>query len=462
MSMTRTNAYPRCAETVSAADRSCDAATHLGGVLGLAPRPRTLEDTGLSLNLASDLVCKHLYEGGVLDLHSLSHRLALPGLILEEVLSFLRAEGRVEVRGRSGDSVLLRYALTDKGRSSAADALLRDGYVGPAPVSLEAYTRIVAAQSVRRSVVTRAQVQDAFADTVIDPSLLDQLGPAVHSGRAIFIYGDPGTGKSFITRRLARLLGGPVLLPRALLVQDSIIQYLDPGVHHPVSDTQASSSLDFAQGYDPRYLLCERPVVLTGGELTLDLLELQYESKSRRYLTPLQLRANTGLLIIDDLGRQRVTPVDLFNRWIVPLEEGRDFLTLRGGHHFAVPFDAVLVFSTNLNPLDLADEAFLRRIGYKIRFDPVSREQYAAIWAQNCEQRGLDPSKAVLDYVVDELHRSRGVPLLPCHPRDLIDLALDYLRYTGQDRMNTRAMDWAWKNYFINLAWTQEGSRNER
>jgi hypothetical protein len=433
------------------ADRTATTVVPSGQVRELAPRPRTLQETGVGETLLADLLSKHLQEAGVLDLREVSERLALAGSIVEELLYFLRAEKRVEVRGRSGESPLLRFALTEQGREGALDALMRDGYVGPAPVPLAEYERVVAAQSIRHQIVTREAVHELFSDTVIRPDLLDQLGPAVHSGRALFIYGDPGTGKSFIARRVSRLLGGPVLIPRALLVADSVIQLFQPGLHWPVAERAAETGISLDQGHDPRYVLCERPVVTAGGELTLDRLDLQFDGVTRRYLAPLQLRANNGLLLIDDLGRQRLEPAELFNRWIVPLEEHRDYLTLKAGLHFAAPFDLVLVLSTNLNPLELADEAFLRRIGYKIRFETLEPPEYEAIWAQVCAEQGIESNPELVAFAVEELHGKAGTPLLPCHPRDLLGLARDYLRYMGQPALSREALAWAWNNYFIRL-----------
>ncbi|WP_295438866.1 AAA family ATPase [uncultured Thiodictyon sp.] len=419
----------------------------------LAPRPATPAATGLSVPFLTDLISKHLAEAGVLDLGSLARRLGLAGTLIEELVAVLRAAGRVEVLGIQGGSPFLRFGLTERGRGAAAEALLRDGYVGLAPVPLADYERVVRAQSRRLRPLTRDAVHAAFADTVIRPALLDRLGPAVNSGRPLFVYGPSGTGKSFIARRLNRLLGEPVLVPYAIAVGESTVRCLDPGVHHnlgPALESTPTNALMLQQGFDGRYALCERPTVIAGGELTLDMLDLHYDSAVRLYRAPLQLRANNGLLLLDDLGRQRTSPAALFNRWIVPLEEGLDHLSLKGGQHFTVPFDLVLVFSTNLDPRALADDAFLRRIGYKVAFEPSTREEYAAIFKQACETNGVawDPTLASL--LIDELHAHHGIPLLPCHPRDLLGLALDYKRYTmGTDTIDETALRWAWANYFV-------------
>ncbi|MBZ9539056.1 AAA family ATPase [Modicisalibacter tunisiensis] len=423
----------------------------------LAPRPRDLAEAGLSELYVSDLISKHLFEQGVLDLQELTRCVALAGGLLEPVLAFLRETARVEVRGATLDG-LLRFALTERGRLAAQEALARDGYIGPAPVPLAQYAALVERQSMSARSVDRDRVHAAFADIQIRPELLDQLGPALHSGRATFIHGDAGTGKTYIARRLARLLAGEVLIPHAVLVAGKAVRLFDGGVHEPLEapleDTASVAesylnSLHLGQGHDPRYVPCHRPVVVVGGELTMDMLEVQYDTATRIHHAPAQLRANNGMLVIDDLGRQRMPPDELFNRWIVPMEERRDFLSLRSGQHFQVPFDVALVFSSNRHPRDLADPAFLRRIGYKIRFDPLARDEYRTIWQQECHRHGLDADPAMADFVIDALHGRHGVPLLPCHPRDLLGLAMDYLGYRGEAALDEAALRWAWRTYFM-------------
>jgi DNA-binding MarR family transcriptional regulator len=415
----------------------------------IAPRPKTIAETGLSLTFLGDLVEKHLYEAGVLTLGVMLKRTGLSGPILEEVLSFLRREGHVEVRARTADEHGLRYGLTERGRAGAQAALERNGYVGPAPVPLDVYTEVVRSQTVRDRLVRRERMHQAFADIVLDPRLLDRLGPALNSGKALFVYGAAGTGKTYITQRLIRLLDDAALVPYAIAIDDAVVQLFDPAVHVPLHPTEPALLLD--DGYDPRFTLCRRPLVMTGGELTPDMLEVQFDPATRRYTAPLQLKASNGMFILDDLGRQRMSPHVVLNRWIVPMEEGRDHLRLQSGHHFTVLFDLVLVFSTNLDPADLADDAFLRRIGYKVEFTSLTTEQYHEIWKQVCGLHAVEYDSAVCQSVIDTMHVPTGTPLMPCHPRDLIDMALDHSAYVGgTDELGTDSLRWAWQNYFLN------------
>jgi hypothetical protein len=415
----------------------------------IAPRPKTIAETGLGITFLGDLLEKHLFEAGVLTVGAMVKRLGCAGPIVEDILNFLRREGRVEIRARTADDHGLRYALTERGRASAQVALERSGYIGPAPVPLAVYTEVVRTQTVRDRLVRRERMHEAFADVVLDRSILDRLGPALNSGKALFIYGSAGTGKTYITQRLIRLLDDAALVPHAVAVGDAVIQLFDPALHVPLHAAEPSTLL-LDDGYDARFVLCRRPLVMTGGELTADMLEVQFDPATRRYQAPLQLKATNGMFILDDLGRQRVPPHAVLNRWIVPMEEGTDHLRLHSGQHFSVLFDLVLVFSTNLDPDELADEAFLRRIGYKIRFTSVTNDQYHEIWKQVCELHAVDYDPAVCQTVIDKLHGPTGTPLMPCHPRDLIDMALDYGAYLGEeDELRTESLRWAWQNYFL-------------
>ena len=428
--------------------RAATEALAAGRLAALAPRPTTLFASGLSAELLCDLASKQLLRAGVLSLSSLVERLCVGGNILAEILAILRREARVEVR--PGNEADLSYVLTERGRQLANDALHRDGYVGPAPVRLEDYSRLVLAQTVHRQRIDRPIVQRALSGLVVSDDLRDRLGPALNSGRAIFLHGIPGTGKTCVARRLGRAFAGEILVPRALLVDGSIVRLLDPAIHENLELLGAASPFLLNAGFDPRYVCCERPVVHVGGEIDVSMLEVERREATRELVAPLQLKANNGLLIIDDLGRQRSSAEQILNRWIVPMEERIDHFTIGGGTHFTVPFDVVLVFSTNLEPHKLADEALLRRLGYKIRFEPVSRQAYSRIWEGTCASLQLQFDPEVLDFVLRDLYGQRGVELLPCHPRDLLNMALDRLRYDECEPTLTRELvSWAWDNYFL-------------
>ena len=418
----------------------------------LAPRPTTLSETGLSQTFVADLIAKHLFDRGTLSLGELSTIVALAGSIIEGVLNFMRTEARVEVRPGQASKAGLAYTLTERGRVTALDAILRSGYLGPAPVPLKRYAQIARAQTIHKRTVTQDAMRAAFDDVVLDGEMLDRLGPALNSGRAIFIYGRAGTGKTYISQRLCRLFCHPTLIPHSIGIDDSVVQVFDPLVHKQLRQKPTGDNLKLEQGHDPRFVVCERPVAITGGELTSEMLEVHYEPSTRLYEAPLQLKANNGMFIIDDMGRQKVSPAAVFNRWIVPMEEKRDYLTLGSGRHFTVPFDVILIFSTNIHPLELADEAFLRRIGYKIEFGTLTPVQYEQIWREACVLYKVEYDPQVLDYVINELHSKRRVSLLPCHPRDLLGMAVDHAIYEDESRrVSIEHLRWAWNNYFVSV-----------
>lgn len=414
-------------------------------------RPCNLAETGLSYDFLADLVCKHLYVNGIADLHQLSKEIALSGTLLEGILDPLRKKNCVEILAASQSSRGERYALTDKGRNEALLALNRSGYTGPAPVPIEQYRKVVAAQSVHQCKITRNEILENFKDTTVDPELLDQLGPAMHSGRAVMIYGLPGTGKTYICKKLTHLLGGVIYLPFAISIGESVVQLYDPVVHQIVDENEDELKVHLHQGYDKRYIKCLRPIAITGGELTLNMLEIEHNKNTRLSQAPLQLKANNGMYIIDDLGRQRVPPVELFNRWIIPLEEKHDYLTMDTGKRVQFPFDVILLFSTNLNPIELADEAFLRRIGYKIKFAPVNETEYKEIWDLYAKEFEVEYSADIVDELLARYKKERR-PLLPCQPRDLLGLISDQCQYAGEKGLATsKRLHSAWDAYFINL-----------
>jgi len=413
----------------------------------LAPMPLNIDQTGLSQGFLLDLIAKHLYSAGDLDQMVLTQRTGLSWQVLESLMVHLREGAFLELkRGLKGE---IRYSLTEQGKNLALEAMVKTTYAGPAPVTLKQYTDVVRAQSVMNVPVNLEMMVDSYDDVVVSEALLAQVGAAVVSGRSMLVYGGPGTGKTYIAQRIARLLAGDILVPHAITVADKIIKIFDPVIHEPVEEEE-SESLVITERYDPRFVLCKRPAAITGGELTLKMLEINYDPDNKVYEAPTQLKANNGVYIVDDLGRQQIRPLDLLNRWIIPMEEKRDFHAVGGGTRFEVPADVVLVFSTNLDPLDLADEAFLRRLGYKIKFNNMNADDYEQVWRMNCKDRGLDFDPEVFRFVMDELYGKSDRPLVPCQPRDLIGLAMDQSRFQQlEPKLTKELLRWAWQSYFV-------------
>jgi hypothetical protein len=416
----------------------------------LPSMPQRVEDTGLDFSFLVELVTKILYVRGQLRLPDLVGNVKLSLGALEPLLTFVRGERLCEMVRQGETDGTMAYTLTDLGRSRARDFLERCQYAGPAPVSLNAYVKQVQRQSIMDMGVTRETLHRAFEGIIVRPALLEQFGAAMNSGRPILVYGPAGSGKTYISERLVGLLSGNVAIPHAIEVGNEVIQVFDPVIHQPVAmEDSRRSALDRGRNHDSRWVLCRRPVVLTGAELTLSMVDLQFDQKSRFYQAPPQVKANNGLFIVDDLGRQLVSPQDLMNRWIVPLDRHVDYFALHTGKKFQVPFDVIVVFSSNLQPSKLADEALLRRLGYKIFVGPLPEVDYRRIFAQVCEQNGIPFDESGYRYVIKELHSRNDKPLLACHPRDILGQLHDFARFNGREPvLSEELLDWAWHNYF--------------
>jgi DNA polymerase III delta prime subunit len=376
----------------------------------------------------------------------------------------MRRESLLEVTRRGQHEADVQFDLTQAGRARAADWLARNSYVGPAPVPLDAYAERVRAQSVTRQVITVEHVRAAFADLVVPGKLVDLLGTAVNSGRPMLLYGPAGSGKTYLAEQLQRLLVGNVAVPHAITVHGEVIRVFDAQCHRPTADDGSPrAALDNRARPDTRWVLCERPCVVSGGELTLEMLDLSFDGRAGYYEAPPHFKANNGLFIVDDLGRQVITPRQLMNRWVVPMERRHDHLMLRNGGKFTIPFDMVLVFSSNLRPDQLEDAAFLRRLGHKIAVDAVSLSEYALIFERACAEFGIDSDPDTFTLLVQGYHRPQGRPLLASYPRDLLHLVASRARYLGvRARLSPELIDWAWQAYFANEALIEAASESGR
>lgn len=397
--------------------------------------PTTVEETGLSFDLLQQLVLKTLHVSGEQSAAMLSQRLGVVHSVLEPVLQHMKHSYLSEVWGGGslgGPSYV--YRVTEAGRDRAIMALAQSQYIGTAPVPFAQYARYMRDYArLAPLVVTRATVEQAFDHLVLSRRVLDQLGPAVNGGHSLFVYGPPGNGKTVISQGIAGLLTGDVAIPHALDFEGHLVQVFDPAVHVPAARVEAVS-LDLGQIEDARWIRCRRPLVTVGGELTLSSLELAYSPVSRLYQAPIQLLANGGVLVIDDFGRQRCSVVDLLNRWITPLESRVDYLTLQSGQKMPVPFVVLVVFATNIEPADLVDEAFLRRIHYKVYAENPSAADFQRIFERCCLERGLAYDAGAVERLISDYFRRRGIALRGCYPRDLLEHALAIADYTGQPR----------------------------
>ena len=394
-------------------------------LMGAPEAPETVEETGIRHAILEDLALKILCVAGPLSLRELSNHIRLHFAVVNELLRRLRAEQLCEVTGMHAN--IPQVAITSAGRSRAIELLSLNHYTGAAPVSLESYVRRVQLQSVRHAEIHPADVERALAHLVIDPKTHRKLGAALNSGTSIFLHGPSGTGKTSIATALSSVMAlDHIWVPHAIEVDGQIIAVHDPNVHPKVSDVDAPTT-------DPRWVLCHRPAVLVGGELTIEMLELQLNPVAKFYTAPAQMKANNGVLIIDDFGRQRIRPEELLNRWVVPLDRRIDFLTLAGGRKVEIPFEMFVVFATNLDPATLVDAAFLRRIQTKVHVGAITNQEFHEIFRNVCKPIELTCEPNVIDELIEVIKNRLHEPLRACHPRDIVNQIRWAARYEQKE-----------------------------
>jgi predicted ATPase with chaperone activity len=406
--------------------------------------PHSIADIKISRTLIEELALKTLFFNGEMSLADLAYRMCLSLSVVEQTFQFFRREQLCEVKGMARGTHVI--SLSNLGKQRASELLAISYYAGPAPVSLEEYNQRVRVQSVQQTQVQPADLTRAFEKLVLSSDLLGRLGTAIVSGTSIFLHGPPGTGKTTLACNIPSIFNDFVLIPHAIEVEHQIIAVYDPGVHQGVQETMPDD-------WDRRWVLCRRPRVVTGGEFSGEMLDLQFDAGSRLLTAPLQLKANNGVFVLDDFGRQRMRPEELLNRWMTPLDRRIDFLTLPGGKKFEIPFDVLVVFSTNLDPRTLADEAFLRRVPNKISVNYATPEQFMEIFRKECDARTIQCEAGIEEFAVKFITTEMKQPLSHCTARDLLNQICWSAGYLGVKANVTRGtIRQACRDYFLSVA----------
>lgn len=416
----------------------------LSGFFSFTPHvPQNLAETNLEEGLVSDLILKHCIFLKKFNIAGLSQKIKLPAALILDIVTDLRNDRFIEVARGDISLAASDYALTDAGINRAAQCLEESRYTGPAPVSLEEYRYAVGMQTIKSIEVTEEQMNSAFANIVVSGDKLKTYGAAVNSARPVFLYGPPGNGKTTIAESIGNALPDDVYIPYAVLAGDQVIVVYDQVNHTTVDPEKPVDHLD------QRWVKIKRPVVMAGGELTLKTLDLNFNRDAKYYEAPLQMKANNGLFVVDDFGRQIVDPQTLLNRWIIPLDRQKDFLTLHTGMKFEIPFDQLVVFATNLPPAKIADGAFLRRLRYKIQVDRPTQEEYLRIFKNICTSNSIQFSSQAFAYLMHKYAKTKR-EMSCCDPRDLIDQIIDFANFDKKAPALSKAyLDKAWENYFV-------------
>ncbi len=412
--------------------------------------PRSLEETGLASSLIESLICKFLSVAGTSAGRRIADNVCLPLGLLEEVFQTLRTRQFIAHTGAAQLNDYY-YQLTDQGRELAKAAMDACSYVGPAPVPLEDYIVSVDAQTIRAEAPRRDQLEEAFSDICIEPELLQLLGPAINSGAGLFLYGEPGNGKTTLASRITKCFGQEIWVPQTIVEDGQLIKLFDAAYHVPVESSE--KSLLKTEEHDRRWMKIRRPTVVVGGELTMDNLEIRHDTTSNVSEASLQMKSNCGSLLIDDFGRQRMEPQELLNRWIVPLESRIDFLTIATGKKIQVPFEQLIIFSTNLDPTDLTDEAFLRRIPYKVEVADPNEEEFHHLFEYCASSMNCEYDPGVVDYLINTHYYPNNRPLRRCQPRDLFNQIRNFCVYNELPiEMRIEYIDRVVKSYFTAVA----------
>ena len=417
------------------------------------PPPKTLDDMQLPLVMMRDIALKTMFRKNINEVSELAHAICLPRQVTQELIDMAREQKLVEATGTLNASAggEMGYQLTDGGKSRTLDALSQSEYFGAMPVPLAVYREQIKRQSIRNIQVTREQLTSAMGHLILPNELLDHLGPAVSAGRSILMYGPPGNGKSSISNGIRDAMGDKVYVPRAIEYAGQVITVYDPIVHAAVDEKEDDpTSLRRRVTFDTRYVKCDRPTVITGGELSLDMLDLVYNPTARTYQAPLQLKSTGGIFIVDDLGRQKEPPQALINRWIVPLEESKDILALQSGEKFEVPFDTLVIFSTNFQPNKIFDQAALRRIFFKIKIDGPDQENFLKIFAMVARAKKMELDEAALVHLLKVKYPTIDNIYANYQPGFLIDQMRAICDFEGIPyKMSPSLIDRAWANMFV-------------